>query len=74
MDDAVKEEVGSLLLTLVRATAMAGVKAWAISVAFRYLLERVPGINPVEAWKTIEEIYESRIREAFPDQRDGKTS
>jgi hypothetical protein len=70
VDDAVKKEAGSLLLTLVRATAMAGVKAWAISVAFRYLLEKVPSINPVEAWKAIEEIYESRIREAFPDQRD----
>ena len=70
MDQGVKTEVESLLLTLVRASGMAGVKAWAVSVAFRYLLERLPGINPVEAWKAIEEIYESRIREAFPDQRD----
>lgn len=70
MDESAKREVGSLLLTLVRAAGMPGVKAWAISVAFKYLLERLPGMNPVEAWKTIEEIYESRIRETFPSQRD----
>lgn len=70
MDGALAERVKTVLLMLLEATQMEGVKAWAMQIAFRYAIEFDPTVNKRDVWKLIEGIYEENIRQVFPQQRD----
>jgi hypothetical protein len=74
MDETTKKEIEVILLTLLKATDMPKVKAWAMNVAFMYGLSRSRETNPTEIWKAIENIYESHVKEIFTGQRDAAQS
>jgi len=70
LDAKLAQKVESVLLTLLEATEMEGVKAWALQIAFTYARECAPSANPKELWKFIESVYEGRLRDVFPAQVD----
>ncbi len=47
------EKLKQLLLLLLEASEMERVKQWALQVTFQYALERFPGSNSQDLWKSI---------------------
>lgn len=70
MDEQARAELQQVFLTLLSANGALDVKAWAMSIALRFALERVPGTNPPQTWRVIEEIYNAKVGEAFGPQKD----
>lgn len=70
MDDLLKEKVRDLLLLLLEAREMEGVKAWAIGIAFIYAAARDPNANKKEVWDFLKGIYTKKLHEVYPEQED----
>lgn len=70
MDDAFRTQIERLLLILLEATEMEGVKAWSMQIAFEYALAKAPHLNRKDVWKLIEQVYEENLKQLFPGQRD----
>jgi len=68
MNEQLREKVERLLLMLLEATDMSGVKAWAINVAFKYATEMAPSANKTDIWQSLKEMYQDNLRSVYPDQ------
>ena len=64
------EKVKQLLLILLEATEMEGIKQWALQVTFQYCLERFPETNSTELWTRIKGVYTKNLFVSFPDQEE----
>lgn len=74
MDDQLRNKVRDLLIMLLEATEMQGVKAWALSVAFKYATEIAPSMNKAEIWRYLKDTYRANLRLSYPDQEDPSQS
>ncbi|MFQ5879920.1 MAG: hypothetical protein ACE5IZ_07110 [Dehalococcoidia bacterium] len=70
MDEELRNRLETLMVTLLEAVSLPGVKSWAMEITLAYALARDPTANKRDVWKTIQEIYEEHIRDSFPDQED----
>jgi len=70
VEDQLRKKVKDVLLMLLEATEMEGVKAWALNIAFKYATEMAPTVNRTDIWKYLSEIYQENLRSIYPDQRD----
>ena len=74
MEDRLRQRVEELIVILLEASGMTGVKAWAMEIAFLYATARAPEANKAEVWQHIKQAYVRHVRDSFPDQEDPSQS